>query len=137
MSEKFEERFYEKDGNRVYYYKWIDVLDIVVNGYNNKIHSFHGLTPTEGRHPKNQMKIYNLFWKNNEKPKIESKFNVGDNVRIRRYKEEFEKSVTENWTREIFVIDKVLWDGVYYYKLKDMNGEDILGTFYDELLMRA
>ena len=74
---------------------------------------------------------------NNEKPKEETKFNVGDKVRNRRYKEEFEKSVTENWTREIFVIDKVLWDDVYYYKLKDMNDEDILGTFYDELLMRA
>ena len=36
------------------------------------------------------------------------KFKAGERVRITRYKDLFSKGCTENWSREIFVIDSVL-----------------------------
>ena len=35
------------------------------------------------------------------------KFKVNDRVRITKYKNSFSKGYTENWSREIFVIDSV------------------------------
>ena len=36
-----------------------------------------------------------------------TKFNVGDHVRISKYKNIFAKGYTPNWSEEIFVIEKV------------------------------
>ena len=46
------------------------------------------------------------------------KFNVNDRVRITRYKKLFSKSYTENWSREIFIIDYVLKTNFRTYKIK-------------------
>ena len=44
----------------------------------------------------------------------------------------FEKSYETNWTEEIFVIDDIKCSNVPYYYLKDLNGEKLDGTFYQE-----
>ena len=38
----------------------------------------------------------------------------------------FSKGYTENWSREIFVIDYVLKTNHWIYKIKDLNGENII-----------
>ena len=50
-----------------------------------------------------------------------SKFKVNDRVRIMQYKNIFSKVYTENWSREIFVIDSVLTTNPCTYKIKDLN----------------
>ena len=46
-----------------------------------------------------------LFWlKIVSNPKV-PKFEVNDRVRIAKYKDIFSKDYTENWSREIFIID--------------------------------
>ena len=47
------------------------------------------------------------------------KFKVNDRVRITKYKNFFSKGYTENWSREIFIIDSVLKTNPWTYKLKD------------------
>ena len=63
---------------------------------------------------------------NNKDPK----FKIGNIVRISKYKIIFAKGFTPNWSEEIFVIKKVknivLWTCV----INDLNGEEIVGTFY-------
>ena len=65
------------------------------------------------------------------------KFKVGDNVRISNYKNIFAKGYTPNWSEEIFVIKKiknaVSWTNV----INDINGEEIIGTFYEKELKKA
>ena len=46
----------------------------------------------------------NMLERNPKAPK----FKVGDRVRITNHKNVFSKGYTENWSREIFVIDSVL-----------------------------
>ena len=47
------------------------------------------------------------------------KFN--DIVRITKYKNIFSKGYTENWSREIFIIDSVLKTNPWTYKIKDLK----------------
>ena len=44
------------------------------------------------------------------------KFKVNDRVRITKYKNIFSKAYTENWSREIFIIDSVLKANPWSYK---------------------
>ena len=55
---------------------------------------------------------------NHEAPK----FKVNDRVKITKYMNIFSKGYTENWSREIFVIDSVLKTNPWTYKIKDLNG---------------
>ena len=59
-----------------------------------------------------------------------SKFEVGDRVRNTKHKNIFCKGYTENWSKEIFVIDSVLKTNTWTYEIKDLNGEKIIESFY-------
>ena len=61
-------------------------------------------------------------------------FKVGDKVRISAYKGIFTKGYKANWTNEIFVIDQVLDTKPITYKIKDLKGEDVIGSFYSQEL---
>ena len=57
-------------------------------------------------------------------------------MRITKYKNIFSKRYTRNWSREIFFIDSVLKTNSQTYKMKDLNGEKIIGSFYETELLR-
>ena len=70
--------------------------------------------------------------------KIESnskapKFKVYDRVRITNYKNNFSKVYIEN--RELFIINSVLVTNPWAYKIKVLNGENIIGSFYEKELL--
>ena len=56
------------------------------------------------------------------------KFKVGDIVRIYRWKSHFEKGYTKRW--RIFLIVDVIDTVPWTYKVYDLEGEEILGSFY-------
>ena len=58
-------------------------------------------------------------------------------MRITKYKNIFSKGYTENWSREIFIIDCVLKTDRCTYKLKDLNGGKVIGSFYEKELLRS
>ena len=62
------------------------------------------------------------------------KFKANDRVRITKYKNIFSKSYTEYWSKNIFIIDSVLKTNPWTYKIKDLNGEKIMGSFYEKEL---
>ena len=112
-------------GKNVYY----DVLDDVVNKYNNTNHSTIKMKPID---VKNNKRVY--IDEHNEK---DSKFKVGDRVRISRYKNIFAKGYAPNWSSEIFIVDKINDTVPYTYNLKDLNDEEIIGSFYDKELQKS
>ena len=112
-------------GKNVYY----DVLDDVVNKNNNTEHSTIKMKPID---IKNNKRIY--IDEHNEK---DSKFKVGDRVRISRYKNIFAKGYAPNWSCEIFIVDKINDTVPYTYNLKDLNDEEIIGSFYDKELQKT
>ena len=72
--------------------------------------------------------------KDNEK---DSKFKVGDRVRISRYKNIFAKEYAPNSSSEIFIVNKINDTVPYTYNLKDLNDEEIIGSFYDKELQKT
>ena len=63
------------------------------------------------------------------------KFKVNDRVRITMYKNIFNKGHDKKWSREIFTIYSVLKTKPWTYKLKDLNREKIIGSFYQKELL--
>ena len=64
-----------------------------------------------------------------------SKFKVNDKVIITNYKNIFNKDYTENWSRERFIIDSLLKTNPLTYKVKELNGEKIIGSFCEKGMM--
>ena len=111
-------------GKNVYY-----VLDDVGNKYNNTKHSTIKMKPID---VKNNKRVY--IDEHNEK---DSRFKVGDRVRISKFKNIFAKGYTSNWSSEIFIVDKINDTVPYTYNLKDLNDEEIIGSFYDKELEKT
>ena len=63
-------------------------------------------------------------------------FKVGDRVRISRFKNIFAQGYTPNWSKEIFIVNKINDTVPYTYNIKDLNGKEITGSFYDRELQK-
>ena len=113
-------------GKNVYY----DVLDDVVNKYNNTKHSTIKMKLIDVGD--NNKRVY--IDEHNEK---DSKFKVVDRVRISRYKNIFAKGYAPNWSSEIYIVDKINDTVPHTYNLKDLNDEEIIGSFYDKELQKT
>ena len=118
-------------------YKWIDIIDKIVYDYNNTKHSVTGFKPKEVN-KKNEKEILSRVYSpikmiDPTKPK----FKVGDFVRISKYRQAFAKGYTPSWTNETFKITKVRQTNPRVYQLSELNGDEILGTFYTEELQTA
>ena len=92
-------------GKNVYY----DVLDDVVNKYNNTKDNTIKMKPIDVGDNK---RVY--IDEHNEK---DSRFKVGDRVRISKFKNIFAKGYTLNWSREIFIVNKINDTVPYTYNL--------------------
>ena len=110
-------------GKNVYY-----VLDNVVNDYNNTKHNTIKMKPKNVNDDNKKVYI-------DDCNKKSARFNVNDRVRISKFKNIFAKGYTPNWSREIFIVDKINDTVPYTYNLKDLNGEEILGSFCDRELI--
>ena len=105
---------------------YIDKLDDIVNEYNRTIK----MKPVDVRDD-----TYIDFKKevNDKDPKVK----VGDHVRISKYKNIFAKGYTTNWSEEVFVISKIENIVPWTYVINDLNGEEIIGTFYEKELQKT
>ena len=113
--------------NKNVYY---NVLDDIVNEYNNTKHSTIKMKPKDVGDDNNRVYI-------DEHNKKDSRFNVNDRVRISKFKNIFAKGYTPNWSREIFIINKINDIVPHTYNLKDLNGEEIIGSVYDRELQKT
>ena len=119
-------------------YKYIDVLPDLVEDYNNTVHSSTKLTPIEASKKKNELTVWrNLYPDRYKTSRLNPKFSVGDEVRITKKKEVFEKGYTTRWTEEIFTIKEIRETNPITYKLEDLQGEEIKGTFYEPELQKT
>ena len=69
--------------------------------------------------------------------KKEPKFKIGDDVKISRNTSIFAKENTPNWSEELFVISKIKNIVPWFYFINDLNGEEIIGTFYEKELQKT
>ena len=62
------------------------------------------------------------------------KFKVGDHVRMSKYKNIFVKGYMPNWSEEVFIIKKIKNTLPWTYIINNLNGEEIIDTFYENEL---
>ena len=109
--------------------RYLDVLDDLVQSYNNTYHRSIGMTPAEvGRHNEEEVRA-RLY---PPKPKsYKWKYVVGDRVRIAMQRRPFRKGYLGDWSKEIFEIASRLPTTPVTYELRDLTGELIKGRFYE------
>ena len=108
---------------------YIDKLDDIVNKYNNTYHKTTKMKPVDVKD-----NTYRDFGK--EVYDKDPKFQVGDHMRISKYKNIFAKGYIPNWSEQVFLIKKVKNTVPWIYVINDLNGEEIIGTIYEKELKK-
>ena len=108
----------------------IDKLDNIVDKYNNSYHTTIKMKPIDVK----DNTYINTSKEINNKDPI---FKVGEHVRISKYKNIFAKGYMPKWSEEVFVIKKVKNTFPWTYVINDLNGEDIIMTFYEKELQKT
>ena len=125
-------RFFKTLKNRIYKHitsmsksVYIDKLDDIVNECNNTYHRTIKMKPID---VEDETHIDFIEEVNDKDPT----FKIGDHLRIPKYKNIFGKEYTPNWSEEVFVIKKVQNTVPWTYVINDLNGEQIIETFYEK-----
>ena len=117
--------------------RYIDVLQDIVDSYNNTYHRSIGRAPaTVSLLNVGQVrrKLYGKIERS--KPK-RFKFKVGDHVRLSLRKRLFKKGYKMNWTEEIFQIVNRLPRTPVVYEVRDLLERPIEGVFYEKELQKV
>lgn len=119
-------------------HKWVNILQSLINDYNNSIHRTIKMKPNDVTYDDEEYLLNTVYRSNVNTPpykKMKAKFKIDDFVRISKYKHVFAKGFTPNWTTEIFKIRRVQETFPITYLLVDFQGNDIQGSFYNEELL--
>ena len=118
-------------------YKYIDVLDGLLNSYNSSFHRTIQCAPNQVN-KSNQKQIWLRMYCNENKPNaIKFSYKIGDKVRITKLKNIFAKGYEPNWTQQVFVIREVIPRFPPVYRIKDLLNESIEGIFYEAQLQKV
>ena len=106
---------------------YLDVLDDIVNKYNNTVHRMKPINVTS-----------DSYAEYNENSNVtKSKFKVGDHFRISKHKKNvLAKGFMQKWSKEVFVISKIKNRVPWTYVISDLNGEGIAQSFYEKELQK-
>ena len=116
-------------------HEYLDILDNLVYSYNNTYHRSIKTKPTSVK-KKNEQKIWNTLY-DDEDSTINIRYKIQVKVRIVKNKTLFSKGYYPNWTRELFVIDKIFPRNPPVYSLRDLNDEPIDGVFYEQEIQKV
>ena len=124
------ERFIRNLKNKIYKYMtsisknvYIDKLDDIVNEYNNTYYRTIKMKPID---VKDNTYINTDKEVNDKDPKL--------HVRTSKYKS---KGYTPNCSEKTFVIKEIKNTVPWTYVINDLNGEEVIGTFYEKKLQRT
>ena len=109
---------------------YIDKLDDTVNEYNNTYHRTIKMKPVD---IEDNTSIDFGKEVNDKDPK----FKIGNHERISKYKNIFAQGYRPNWSEEVFVISKIKNTVPWTHVINDLNGEEIIGSFYERELQKT
>jgi hypothetical protein len=116
--------------------KYVDILPKIVFSYNNTFHSTIRRSPISVK-KKDEDHLWHEMYASNIKPYVvkgnnkKSLLKSGEYVRISFLRHPFSREYREKWSTEIFQIYKsYMRDGIVVYLIRDLSGEDIIGSFY-------
>ena len=136
------ERFNRTIKEKIYKYftlknteRYSDILDTLIQTYNNSYHRSIKTLPSKVN-KENEKTIHQILYKKDSRDKVFN-FEVGQTVRITKYKHIFEKGYTPKWTDEIFKVKYQIPRDPVVYKIEDLNNEEIEGVFYEPELQKV
>ena len=123
--------------------RWIDILSDVTTSYNGTFHRTIKRTPASVK-PEHATEIWQGTMNKLKKPtrassvsKPRYRFRVGQTVRLSHLRRPFQREYDERWTTEYFIVSaRDIKENIPYYKVKDLQGEPIEGTFYGNELSK-
>lgn len=119
-------------------YKWVGLpLYDLVDKYNNTVHRTTKFNPSAINSTNESIVAKNIQKSQNSTTSKKIKFHVGDIVRISKYKGDFKKGYTPNWSTELFTIFKVNKSVPITYHIKDQHSIPIKGCFYEQELQKT
>ena len=116
--------------------RYVDMLPDLVYSYNHSVHRSIKTKPAEVT-AENESKVWHTLYDHEAVKDVKYKFKIGDKVRIRKVKGTFEKGYLPNFSKEIFTISKQIPRDPPVYKLKDLDGEELKGMFYEKELQKV
>ncbi|HKX45328.1 MAG TPA: DDE-type integrase/transposase/recombinase [Planctomycetota bacterium] len=119
---------------------WIDAVNQIVDAINHSVNRTIGMAPNSVTVQKADAIFERVFHPKVTKAiKIQNgnKLNVGDLVRLNKWKGIFGKGYTANYTKELFRIAEAKTSYPPHYRIEDLHGERILGVYYPEDFSRV
>lgn len=118
-------------------FRWVDMLQHLIKTYNSSVHSTIRMRPVDVN-ADCESYIRNLFLNKMKLLKHPTpKLRVGDRVRIVAKKDMFSNKYTRNWRREVFTVSQIQSTKPVTYRIKDDDGEEIIGSFYEKELQQS
>ena len=143
----YSERFNRTLENKLfkYFYEqqtamYIDILDDVMFSYNNTVHHSINMAPatvnTANAHTIYEQVYIPILnrWANTP---VKFTIALGSLVRLSLYTAPFSRGYHEKWTEELFTVCNQIPSHPPRYKVQDLNGDGIKGSFYTEELLVA
>ena len=96
--------------------KCVDVLDLLVDQYNNAIHSSIKMTPKEASREEKENKVWRNLYQEFGRKIFAPKFSIGDHVGITKQNKTFDKGYTQRWTKEVFKFLMFNWQFLWHIK---------------------
>ena len=126
-------KYFMAKNTRVY----IDILQDIIQGYNNSYHRSIGQAPalvsllSVGQVKR---KLYGKSW---TKPGRKFRLTLGDQVLISKLHHTFKMGYLPSWTLEIFTVTKIIRRIPPVYRLQDYAEDEIEGVFFAEELQKV
>lgn len=115
-------------------HNWLKILPQLIEDYNN---TYHRTIKTKPSHVYKDIPAVRKLLKVEKSANKNSKFKVGDIVRVSKVRGIFAKGYLANWSEELFKISEVKTSVPVTYLLEDLAGEPLQGAFYNEELKKT
>ena len=120
--------------------KYVNILSDILESYNNSYHRSIKTTP-KLVNKTNEKEIFKILYGDlntfSYENYIKFKFKRGDYVRISKEKNVFDKGYTANYSKEIYVIWKLIASNPPRYNIRSLDGEEYSYNFYTEELQKV
>jgi hypothetical protein len=140
LKEKMWRYFTHKEYRTNEMVKYYDIIDDLVESYNNSRHRSIKMAPREVNIDNEDDVFINLYGYSKSEGDtsfIKLKFKVNDYVKIQREKKTFEKGYTPTWKRETFRIYCVLLRNPPLYKIEAFDGKIADASYGEQDLQKV
>lgn len=113
--------------------RYIDHLQDIVDGLNKRYHRSIKMRPVDVS-VENQEEVFERLFPNYYKDKVKKRhktmYEVGSTVRVSKFRSPFSKGYRQNFSEDLYTISEIVPREPPLYKLKDKDGDELVGTWY-------